>query len=256
MRQAILRAVLIILAAGAAFAFLVVTILSVMLRHQSARVETFVTWGGAAVVMIAVAGLLAVARRRPIGRPWTVTALVVAAIGVAGGAPMLVDHVLLAREASQAQAADAQAARLLHDEIVSREQELAARIAAHRPFTPDEAFGLIWLAGRAAGSGADGARALDLLRRALAAGLIDPNGRVTHGAPAVVGQPLYVAVHTVLVAASPGAPVRTIARVDWDLLSLLVANGADLSLPGGEAVAKDLQRTPVRDAGGRFMHLE
>lgn len=257
MRQAILRGALIVLAAAAAFAFLFVTILSVMLRTKSARVETFVTWGGVAVIVIAIAGLLAVARRTPrMGRPWTLTAVVIAAIAAAGAAPMLVDHVLLSVEEAQAQAERDQAARLLRDEIVSRAEDVTARIAAHRPYTPDEAFGLVWLVGRAASSGEGGPKAMDLLRRALDAGLIDPNGRLTRGAPTVVGQPLYVGVHTLFIAAQPGASVRTFESADWEILKLLVAHGADLSLPGGAAVAADLGRKPVLDGNGRFMHLE
>lgn len=257
MRQAILRGALIVLAAAAAFAFLFVTVLGVMLRPQSARVETFVTWGGVAVILIALLGLLAVARRTPrMGRPWTATGLVVAAMAVAGVAPMLTDRLLVYRDATQAEAERVQAARLLHDEEERRAKDVAERVAAHRAYGPDEAFGLLWLVGRAAGSGGEGPRAMETLRSALAVGLIDPNGRLTKGAPSVVGQPLYVGFHTLFIAPAPGAPVRTFEAVDWEILKLLAASGADLSLPGGAAVAADLKRRPVLDAGGRFMHLE
>lgn len=256
MRQAILRGALIVLAAAAAFAFLFLTILSVMMRTQSARVETFVTWGGVAVIVIGLLGLLAVARPTPrIARPWIATAVIIAAIAAASAAPMLIDHVLLARDEAKAEAERDQAARLLHDEVESRLTEVAERAAAHRPYTPDEAYGLIWLVGRAANSG-DAPRAMALLRNAFSAGLIDPNGRVTKGAPTVVGQPLFVGFHTQFIAASPGAPVRTFEVVDWEILKLLAASGADFSLPGGAAVAADLKRQPVVAEGGRFMHLE
>ena len=144
-------------------------------------------------------------------------------------------------------------------QLAARRRDVAARIASNRPFTPEQAFDVLWFV-----SGSDlsyrslpdySADALALLRQALDAKIIDPNGRVTAGPyKRLNGLPLFLYFYRSQV--KPGIDANALRIKEWDLLMTIVRAGADLSLPEAASLNEDLRETPVPGAPGRFVLLK
>jgi hypothetical protein len=97
------------------------------------------------------------------------------------------------------------------------------------------------------------AAAIAQMERALQGKVFDPNvpvkNRFKVGAPPL---PLFVAFHRKI----RQAPERPVETREWKILLLMTENGADLSLPGAEAVAADLRKTATRVFDGLYLELK
>jgi hypothetical protein len=202
------------------------------------------------VGVVTVIGLI-LAFKLAVPKPWifAATALIVAA----GFAP----RAIYAYDQSQADAAQAVAnrayeAKLLAD-LDARKQDVAAR----RAYTGDEAEAFIELLRHSNLTYMSlpdcSAVAMALMERALQGKVFDPNAPVKNrfkaGAPP---QPLFVAFHRMI----RQAPERPVETREWKILPLMTGNGADLSLPGAEAVAADLHKTATPVFGGVYLELK
>ena len=92
-----------------------------------------------------------------------------------------------------------------------------------------------------------------ILRRALETKILDPNAPVTDWVMPPIGRvPLYLRLHREL----RQAPGRLVLAQDWNILLMLIASGADLSVPLAEPVAADLRRTATPEHGGLYLQLK
>jgi len=188
-------------------------------------------------------------------KPWVFTA--VALVVVAGFVPRAIDvYDQGESRAEQAVADRAYEAKLLAD-LAARKQDVEARIAVRRPYTPEEAEAFIELVrdsnltyrNLADHTGI----AMPLLQRALEGKVFDPNAPVKNrfqaGAPPL---PLFLAFHRKI----RQAPERQVETREWKILLLLTGNGADLSLPGADLVAADLRKTATPVFEGVYLELK
>lgn len=177
-----------------------------------------------------------------------VTALSGVAPGMIESRARAVEHAL--REAEQQQREDAFAR-----ELAQWTADVDRRAAAAQPLEPAQAWSFVNCIASAGyrdhGDNPPSARALVLLQRALAAGLIDVNAavrglRLTDTAP----RPLFLQFYAERV-----APVRNVlARQDWEIMRML-AGSANLSLPDAAPLVADLAKT-VLPGPSRFVSLK
>ena len=207
-----------------------------------------------AIAVVTIAGLV-LTFKLAAPKPWVFAAT--ALIVVAGFVPRAID----AYDESQARAAQrvtdlAYEAKLLAD-LAERKQDIEARIAARRPYTPDEAEAFIELVRHSnlisRGLADHSAVAMALLQRALQAQVFDTNAPVKNrfqaGAPPL---PLFLALYRMI----RQVPERPVEARDWKILLLLTGHGADLSLPGAEPVAADLRKTATPVFNGVYLDLK
>jgi hypothetical protein len=181
---------------------------------------------------------------------------------VAGYAPRLLyaNHV---RQAQLEAVAEARAyeANLLAD-LLTRRQDIEARIAAQRPYTGPEALAFFNLVTRSdltyRSLGDHSADALAMLKRALDGKILDPNVMVR--GPAMIDkedEPLFVQVFRTRIRwIGHGEKLPdTIQWLDWEAFKLLVAGGADLTLPLGDRVAEDIAKTAVAAKNPKYVQL-
>ena len=91
---------------------------------------------------------------------------------------------------------------------------------------------------------------LDLLKRALAAKLIDPNVMVKGLRPVDVSlEPLFLQVYRAEIRPFPGSSVNPRT---WEIFKLLAASGADLARAPGHPIAEDLKKGLTQDQWGNF----
>jgi len=207
------------------------------------------------VIGVVTAAGLALAYWCRLANRWLVIAAIV--VVVAGFVPRVLDgwH---KRQEQATQSADNRdfEAKLLAG-IETRSQDIEARIEAQKAYGPDEAEALIKLvqsANLTYRSLADHtAKAMPLLQRALEGKVIDPNvpvkNRFIAKAPP---EPLFLQFYKT-VRQRPEAPL--LSR-DWNIMLLLVANGANLTTPGAEPVVADLSRTATPLHDGLYVELK
>lgn len=207
-----------------------------------------------AIAVVTVTGLV-LTFKLAAPKPWVFAAT--ALIVVAGLVPRAID----AYDKSQARAEQAVADRVfeakLLSEIETRKQDVEARIAARRPYTPDEAEAFIEFVRQSnltyRGRADHSAVAMALLQRALQGKVFDPNAPVKNrfkaGAPPL---PLFLAFYRMI----RQAPERPVETREWKILLLLTGHGADLSLPGAEPVAADLGKTATPVFNGVYLDLK
>ena len=204
--------------------------------------------------VVAVIGLVA-AFKLAAPLPWVIAAAV---LMVAAG---YVPRAIYSYDQSQVLAAQAVAnrayeAKLLAD-LEARKQDVEARIAARRIYTGEEAEAFIELVRHSnliymnLPDRSEAARAL--MERALQGKVFDSNvpvkNRFKAGAPPL---PLFIAFHRMI----RQVPERTVETREWKILLLMTGNGADLSLPGAEAVVADLRKTATPVFDGLYLELK
>lgn len=138
--------------------------------------------------------------------------------------------------------------------IEARTRDLEARLADRRPYGGQDALAFVhevsYVDLKYLGLPDRSAIMLALLKRALAAGLIDPNVPVKGSRPVDVNpEPLFLHYYRAEIRRYPNASIRP---SDWDMFKLLVASGADLTLAGGHPIADDLQKSLKADQFGRY----
>lgn len=216
------------------------------------------TLAGLAVAAMSTAAVLVLC--------WRVTALTPLRAGLAlvligltalsGVAPGMIETRVRAvehatREAEQQQREDAFAR-----ELAQWTADIDRRAAAARPLEPEQAWSFVDCIASAGyrndGANPPSAQALELLHRALAAGLIDVNAAVPgHRLKDPAPRPLFLQFYTERV-----APVRNVlARQDWEIMRELAAGGADLALPDAAPLVADLAKTVV-PGPSRFVSLK
>jgi hypothetical protein len=193
-------------------------------------------------VAIAIAGL----RHR---RLWLlVVALVV--VLAAGFLPRAVNSYVAEQAAQRQQADDAESEMRFQSALLDFSDDVDDRIAAHKPFTGDEAMKLVEFA-----AGADLSyrglmdhtpEAYDLVRQAIEGGVLDPNARTSGG------RSVTLAFYDKTVAPT----LRAVRVHDWEVLQILVTGGADVGQPEAAGLKAALGKTAVKDASGRFLSLQ
>ncbi len=209
-----------------------------------------------AIVVSAAAGIVLAFRLRPAVSAAT-TAAAIALMAGAAFVPHAADRSRKAeRAASIAADQRAQQVKFLAD-LGAREQDIEARIAARRPYTPEDALAFLAFVRRSNLYYINGPDhmpvAMALLQRALEAKILDPNVRVPDFVMAPIGPvPLYLRLHREL----RQRPDDSVRAQDWNILLLLIANGADLSVPRAEPVEADLRKTAVPEFKGLYLQLK
>lgn len=208
-----------------------------------------------AIVVFAAAGILLVFRLRPAAFAAS-TVLAIALMVGAALVPHADDWSRKARRATVIATEQRAYQEKFAADLEARRQDIEKRIAAQRPFTPEEANAFVAFVRRSHLYYVQGPNhmpaALAILRRALEAKILDPNVRVPDFVMAPIGPvPLYLRLHREL----RQAPERSVLAEDWNVLLLLIENGADLNVPLAEAVVADLRKTAVPEHGGRYLQL-
>jgi hypothetical protein len=248
-------AVLVIVAAVSAFSAFVIVVGNMMTpgghRYDQLALIAIVT-----ILALTVGGLLLAFKIQPAtsGR-WLAgaTVLVVAVASV----PHVVDWRWKAERAAQITAEQrAYQAEFLADLEVCK-QDVEARIGARRIYTPEEADAFVAFVRRSNLAYVQGPdhmpAAMAMLQRALETKILDPNAPVQDWVMPSIGRvPLYLRLHREL----RQAPERSVLTQDWNILLLLVANGADLSVPRAEPVTADLRKTAVPLYNGLYLDLK
>ncbi len=246
--------ILLLLAAAASVVNLVLFALEHMMDPRWAGRDGQLLLAFGVIGAVTVAGVVLAFRHRAPGG-WLIGAAVLVAI--VGFVPRVI-YEQEQREVRGAQAVvDRDFEAKLLAEIETRSRDIESRIVAQRPFTPDEAEALIKFV-RDANLDyrklADHTpKAMPLLQRALEGKVFDPNApvpnRFRRGAPP---EPLFLQFHKTI----RQAPERSVLTHDWNIMLLLVANGADLSAPGADALAADLRKTAIPVHSGLYIELK
>jgi hypothetical protein len=134
------------------------------------------------------------------------------------------------------------------------------RIAAGRPYTPEEADAFLAFVRRSNLSRYLGyvranhmPAALAMLQRALETKILDPNAPVRDFVMPPIGPvPLYLRLHREL----RQRPDDSVLAQDWNILLLLIDSGADLSVPRAEPAVADLRKTATPEHGGLYLRLK
>ena len=220
----------------------IVFVLSSLMRPRGLWTGTALLVSGIAIAGTATAALV-VAIRTSGRNTVTVTILIVATL-VSGFFPRIVDslerHTYTAwRARERARARDDLVA-----ELAAHRVEVERRIATGTPYTAEEAddflWHVMWSDLRYYGLPDRSAEAQALLERALKARLIDPNVRHDQEGP-YRGERLFVRFYRIRIATAESLiPVH-----EWEILELLVANGADLDADEARPVRNALAKTKI-----------
>lgn len=204
----------------------------------------------AALAVVAVFTLIAIFWRRV----WILIPCLIIVLA-AGFAPRFVQNSEENARTAVEQAEGADAEMEFQSASLEWTEDVEARIAAKNPYTAEEAMAFLEFAADADLSWRSlpdhTPQVFELVERAIAGGIVDPNGLMptpTADAPAVT---LTLAFYDKRI--KPASP-RTIKRHDWDVLQILVEGGADLSMADAASLRADLARTVVLGEG-RFIEL-
>jgi hypothetical protein len=219
-------------------------------RPEATRLA--LTYAPVAILLLAVIALILAWQAR---RQALVIGLCVLIL-LAGVTPRLVDFTAESLADRQAQSEDDSVVADFETDFAARTKDVAARSASREIYRPLAMLDLVDFAGTADLSYRSlpdhTAEAVALLKQALAAGLVDPNVRLDDPPVAkYAGAPLYLYVYDRDV---KPLRARLIKARDWDLLQLLITNGADLTVPEAAELRADLAKTVVRE--GDWVRLE
>ena len=205
----------------------------------------------AALAAIVVLAPLAMVRRNV----WLL-ALSLIVIIAAGFAPRIADVYVETTKAAEEQVEGADVEMEFQDANLERTEDVEARIAAKNPYTPLEALEFLEFVADADLSWRSlpdhTSQTFALLEQAIAGGILDPNSLMptpTADSPAVT---VTLAFYDKRI--KPTSP-NIIKKHDWDVLQILVAGGADLSMADAASLRADLARTIVLGEG-RFIELK
>ena len=174
----------------------------------------------------------------------------------AGFSPRFADVYVETTKAAEEQVEGADVEMEFQSAYLERSDDVETRIAAKTLYTPAEALEFLEFA-------ADGdlswrslsdhtPQTFALVEQAIAGGILDPNALMptpTADSPAVT---VTLAFYDKRI--KPASP-RTIKRHDWDVLQILVAKGADVSMADAASLRADLARTVILGEG-RFIELQ
>jgi hypothetical protein len=205
-------------------------------------VTTFALYASAGVIAIVTFGIIATAignREKAIPLSWLAAALGVTVI--AGFVPRLVDANLRENEIAERRVDDRRFEQDFLRDLAGWQRDIAARIPAHRAFTPEQALDFILLVDqsdlRYRGLPDHSEAAFALLQDALKAGIIDPNGRIDgERYKNLSGQPIFLYYYEIRVIHREAGPR------EWKLLELLIEAGADLTLAEAKPLVADLAK--------------
>src|SRR6266540_1995459 len=246
---------LLLFAAAASAVNVISLVLENLMAPGWSRNEPMVLGALATIVVAALTGLLLPLKlgAGP-ARRWLLiaTALVV----IAGFVPRIVVTGQKQERAAAQDAREREHEAQLKAGIAARKRDVESRIAAAQVYSPDAAAALVSFVhgtGHATRNAETlSADAIAVLQRALEGKLIDPNMIVKDRLRADVGpEPLFVHYHRRI----RQAPERSVLARDWRIM-LLLARGADLSLPAAAPVAADLRKTATPLYGGLYFDLK
>ena len=255
MRRRVIIASLQCVAAVLALGGLYTTILFHVMRRMSQTIYNLQQIG--LVVIAATTAAVLISLRRWSIPIWAYAAAAMLTL-VAGFTPLVVDEVSR-RQAIAAEQAErtARVAKFVAG-LEARRQDIEARIAAQRPYSPQEAMDFLVYLKETNVSRQRGRNysedALEMLQRALEGKVIDPNGMVKGQRPTdTAPEPLFI--HFYKERVLRGSP-RWIETINWKAMKLLAQNGADLSLPAAAPLAADLRKTETEHHFGLFIELK
>jgi hypothetical protein len=249
MRRALVYILLPLIAAAGSIANLVAFRLENLMDPGLSDLTTAVWY--AAFAAIVVLALLAMFRRNV----WLLVLSLIMIIA-AGFAPRIVDVYEETTKAAVEQAEGADVEMEFQSAYLDRSDDVEARITAKNPYTAAEALEFLEFAADADLSW----RSLPdhtpeifaLVEQAIDGGILDPNALMptpTADSPAVT---VTLAFYDKRI--KPASP-HTIKKHDWDVLQILVAKGADVSMADAASLRADLARTVVLGEG-RFIELQ
>jgi hypothetical protein len=227
------------LAAGAAA--IIVFFLDHLLQptRDATAMAFFVACGAMAGLTAAVVAVAI--RRRASASPTPLLAAMMIATALAGFIPAAVDGYARQQEFAARRAEDRGFEQDFLSGLAQREREVAARIADHRAFTPDEALDLVFFVEsddlRYRSLPDHSREAMALLAQALDGGLFDPNGEVEPDRRRKPGaKPIFLYYYDVRVINHEARPQ------EWAILAMLVAHGADLGRAEAIPLTDDLAK--------------
>lgn len=250
--------VLQLLAASGGVVLVVSFRLQELLAPQSAELDHLAEAALGAIVLLSL-GMIAILRFVPEPRRFSaaVSVAILALTVLAGVAPRL----LWTHRQAAIEAARRDEARRRDEAFAQELRTWAATIdataTAARPLTAEQAWELVNVVSDAGhydeGANPLSSQALVLLRKALAAKLLDVNlsvqgKRASDTAP----RPLFLQFYKEQI--EPAGRVNTLAAQDWAIMKLLAGNGADLARPDAAPLVADLAKTEVPEVG-RFIGL-
>ena len=194
-----------------------------------------------AILLLTVAAVTLAIRERA-GTSYTPALAVMMVLTVlAGFLPAVVENQMRERDFAARRAEDREIDGDLMNRLGARQRDVAARIADHRAFTPQEALDLVVFVDgadlRYRGLADHSPEAFALLAQALDARLIDVNGEVEPDRRRKPGaMPLFLYYYGIRVFNGEARPN------EWKMLDMLVAHGADLTRPEAKPLIDDLAR--------------
>ena len=229
-------------------------VISFKLEHlwaPSSHLMDFTLLGSIVEIFILVIGALVLVWRGKNSARWLVFATVLTL--TVGFAPRILDATENRIALSMRLVDDRQIESKLLSDIEARKQDVEARIAAKRPYSPAESLRLVDFVGdsdlsfRSLPDHSD--TTFVLLQRALEGKILDPNTLVKGPRPVdVSSEPLFLYFYRATVRPTPQSRIR---NRDWRVLQLLVAAGANLTVAGAAPLVDDLRKTPKPIANNR-----
>ncbi len=244
---------------AAASAFNVVSFrLQELMTPQSAELDRLAAAALAAIVLLCF-GMIVIWRYAGALRGLSagVAVAILLLTAVSGFAPRMVWAHREAMVETERLAEDRRSSEAFASELREWTDQINANAATHRPLSAEQAWAFVDFAGRAGryddGTDPPSAQALALLRKALAADILDVNasvqgGRLNDTAP----RPLFLQFYKERI--EPLRHINALAAQDWAIMQLLAAAGADLSQSDAAPLIADLAKTGVPGAG-RFIGL-
>ena len=251
MNRRIVLTVLVTLAvAGLSLWNLVSFRLENLMRPSWPEMTTAAWYAAFAVILLAAA--IALWSRR-----WWVLVPALAVVLAAGFLPRVADVFAIAEEEAVEQIAGADFEMEFQAALIERMDDISARRDASEPWTAEEGYAFLEFVVAADLSWQSlpdhTPEALTLLREALASGVLDPNA-LTTAAPVADSPAVTLTLLWYDREIRPGAP-DAIPKHAWEVLTVLVENGADIAGDDAADLRADLSKTVV-DSGGRFIGLE
>jgi hypothetical protein len=242
MKRALLVLLAFVVAALSVFCVWFVLVLHVM-RSLPSVLETTM-WVSLAVIAIGLCVALVQAWTAPGGRPYRAA---LAIMLVAGATPFAV---YLTR-ATVDQVDDRAERKAIETAFLAKletnKKDVAERIAAQKPFTPNEAYKFVEFVKES-----DlGYRLLPdhspttfaLLKQVLDAGILDPNARVKGPRTSDINEePVFVVYYKFYLQSGATSPMRHVREREWKLLQMLIAAGANLDDPAAAALRDVVNR--------------
>lgn len=227
-----------------------------LMAPQSAELDPLAAGALAAIVLLCV-GMVVIWRYAGALRGLSAGVAILLLTAVSGFAPRMVWTHRQAMVETERLAEDRRSNEAFASELREWTDQINANAATHRPLSAEQAWAFVDFASRAGryddGTDPPVGQALSLLRKALAADILDVNAsvqgrRLNDTAP----RPLFLQFYKERI--EPLGHVDALAAQDWAVMQLLAAAGADLSQSDAAPLVADLAKTSVPGAR-RFIGL-